>query len=172
MKDTDPNLDLDLPAHEIPLGLLLDDAARSLEDHARPGLARAVRVAAAQLGGLPRGEQYVADIERVVAAAEALAEDAAPRLASAQAAQARVFIPVDPDLLADLTQAVLTCRSWGLTVERRVSNALSGLVGTLEAIRLLASPETSGLPVREQVEKLAADALDLLGFGAKEAADG
>ena len=98
---------------------LLEDAATVLEEDARlKGLARAVRIARAERGALPKGETWVRDIMGVIDCAE-------------QAIAAAHENPDAVDLMP-LATALEAVHNWGLTPEHRIGNCLRHVFVTIE----------------------------------------
>lgn len=104
--------------HDIPLELLLVDAATALELVELHGLSRACRIANAILNGEPvLGESFVGDVVELM------------ELAKAHAHQD------NSDSRVNLISAIDRVETWGLDPERRMHNAVREIVASLETIR-------------------------------------
>lgn len=134
---------MDLPDHDIPLDLLLEDAAAALGAGGLHGLSRACLIANAILTGMPSSESFIADI------IEAL--DAASDHARYDHAESRVA----------LQAAIDKVETWGLDPERRTRSALREIVATLETIRQISATGYDGTTT---INALAERGLGVLGI--------
>lgn len=139
-------------SHDIPLELLLVDAATALELVELHGLSRACRIANAILSGEPvLGESFVGDIVELIELA-------------------KVHVHKDnSDSQVNLIAAIDRVETWGLDPERRMRNAVRELVASLETIRQITIDEHScgGELRKKQLDKInvvTERALGVLGF--------
>lgn len=135
--------------HEIPLDLLLGDAAAALELIQLYGLSRACLIANAILTGQPvLGESFVADIVGLIEQAKEHAHHN------------------NEDTRVSLVAAIDAVETWGLEPERRMHNAVREIVASLETIRQISHGYPDGRFVK--INGIAQRSLGVLGFGPYE----
>jgi len=139
------------PIKEITLGDLLQDAATELKSSGLPSLARAVLMAEAQLETSEIGEAWIADIMQALDESDRVIE-------TARTGNGEVN-------LTRLAACLEVTRSWGLTPQARMGNALAHFSRLLSMIAIALDHEGEGEisigNMRPQIE----EAIQALGLG-------